>query len=74
LKFPSEDLLEILPTIDRVSGQVIEPSPGCVSQVNGEELDDEKVIIRPSYAACEVVVLQPNIGIGFAIVLDVIGC
>jgi hypothetical protein len=30
MKVASEDLLEILPTIDRVSGQVIEPSPGRV--------------------------------------------
>jgi hypothetical protein len=48
LKVASEDLLKILPTIDRVSGQVIEPSLGHVSQVNREELDDEKVIICPA--------------------------
>jgi hypothetical protein len=30
LKVVGEDLLEILPTIDRVSGQVIESSVGCV--------------------------------------------
>jgi hypothetical protein len=41
MKVADEDLLEILPTTDRVSGQVIEPSSGCVGQVDGEELDDE---------------------------------
>jgi hypothetical protein len=30
LKVAGENLLEILPTIYRVFGQVIEPSPGCV--------------------------------------------
>jgi hypothetical protein len=57
LKVVGEDLLEILPTIDLVFGQVIEPSPGRVSQVNGEELDDEKVAIHPAYPAHEAVVL-----------------
>jgi hypothetical protein len=36
----------------------------------GEELDDEEVIVCPTCPACEVVVLQPNTRIGFAIVLD----
>jgi hypothetical protein len=67
LKVAGEDLLEFLPTIDRVSGQVIERSSERVDQVNGEELDNEEVIVCP---AREAVVLQPNPGIGFAAVLD----
>jgi hypothetical protein len=56
-------------------GQVIEPSPGHVSQVNGEELDDEGFIIHPTCPACKMVVDQPNVGIGFFIVFDdVIWC
>jgi hypothetical protein len=75
LKVPGEDLLEILPIINRVSRQVIEPSLGRVGKVHGEELDDEKVIIHHTYPTCETIVLQPSDGIGFAIVLDdVIGC
>jgi hypothetical protein len=70
IKVAGEDLLEILPTIDRVSRKVIEPSSGCVSQVNREELDDEEVIVRPTRLAREAVVLQPNIGICVAIILD----
>jgi hypothetical protein len=71
LKVAGEDLLMILPTIDRVSGQVIEPTSGCVGQVNGEELDDEEVIVRPIR---EAIVLQPYSGIGLAIILnDVVG-
>jgi hypothetical protein len=58
LNVAGEDLLEIFPTIDRVSGQVNEPSSGCVGKVNGEELDDEKVIVHPARAACEAVLLQ----------------
>jgi hypothetical protein len=70
LKVAGEDLLEILQTINQFSGKVIELSSGRVSQVNGEELDDEKVVILPACPAREAVVLQPNTGIGFAIVLD----
>jgi hypothetical protein len=75
LKVAGKDLLEIFPTIDRVSGQMVEPTSGRVSQVNGEELDDEKVIVRPACPALEAVVLQPNARIGFTVIHDdVIGC
>jgi hypothetical protein len=70
LEVSDEDLFNILPTIDRVSGQVIEPSPSRVSYVNGEELDDEEIILCPAYPAHEIVILQSNTGIGFAIILD----
>jgi hypothetical protein len=70
LKVVGEDLLEIVPTIDRVSGQVIEPSSGRVDQVDGEEMDDEKVIVHPTHPTREAVVLQPDIGIGLAVILD----
>jgi hypothetical protein len=49
---------------------VIEPSSGHVSQVNKEELDDEKVIVRPTGLGREAVVLQPNTGISFTVVLN----
>jgi hypothetical protein len=75
MKVASEDLLEILPTIDRVSGQVIEPSSGHVGQVDGEELDDEEVIVHPACHAHEAVVHQLDARIGIAIILDdVVGC
>jgi hypothetical protein len=70
LNVAGEDLLEILPKIDQISGQVIEPRPGRVDQVNGEELDDEEVIICPAFPTRNVVILEPTIGIGFAIILD----
>jgi hypothetical protein len=56
-KVAGEDLLEILPTIDRVFGQVNEPSSRRVGQVNGEEWDDEKVVICPTCPADETIVL-----------------
>jgi hypothetical protein len=49
---------------------VIEPSSGRVGQVNGEEQDDEEVIILPAYLAHKAIVLQPNVGIGFAVIFD----
>jgi hypothetical protein len=49
---------------------VIEPSFGRAGQVNREELDDGKVVICPAYPTREMVVLQPNAGIDFAIILD----
>jgi hypothetical protein len=70
LKVAGEDLLEVLPSIDRVLGQAIEPGPGRVGQVNGEELDNEEVIIHPTCPLCKAVVLHPNTGIGFAVIFD----
>jgi hypothetical protein len=35
-----------------------------------EELDDEEVIIHPAHNARKAIVLQPNIVVGFAVVLD----
>jgi hypothetical protein len=61
---------EILPTIDCVSRKVIEPSSGRVGQVDGEELEDEEIIICPTRPAREAVVLQPDTRIGLAIILD----
>jgi hypothetical protein len=66
LKVLCEYLLEILPTIDRV----IKPSLGRISQIDGEELDDEEVIIHPTRPAREAVVAQPDTGIGLAVILD----
>jgi hypothetical protein len=70
LEVASEDRLEIRIEIDRVSVQVIEPRPSHVDQVKGEELDDEEVVICPTCRACKVVVLQPHIGIGFAVIFN----
>jgi hypothetical protein len=68
LKVAGEDLLKILPAIDQVSRQVNKPCPSCV--INGEELDDEEVVIHLTRLAGKVVVLQPNTRIGFAVIFD----
>jgi hypothetical protein len=70
LEVAGEDRLEIRIEIDRVSVQVIEPRPSHVDQVNGEELDDEEAVICPACRACKVVVLQPHIGIGVAVIFN----
>jgi hypothetical protein len=70
LEVASEDLLEIIPAINQISGQVIEPGPDCVSQVNREKLDDEDVVIHPTHPARKAVIFQPNAGVGFAIIID----
>jgi small neutral amino acid transporter SnatA (MarC family) len=57
LEIAGKNLLEILLAIDRVSGQVIEPSSGRVSQIDGEKLNDKQVAICPARPSGEVVVL-----------------
>jgi hypothetical protein len=49
---------------------MIQPGPRGVSQVNGEELDDEKDIVHPAHPTSEVVVLQPDTRVHFTIILD----
>jgi hypothetical protein len=70
LKVASEELLEILPAIDDVSWQMIQPGLGGISQVDQEELDDERVIICSARSTREVVILQLDTRVGFAIILD----
>jgi hypothetical protein len=47
LKVTGQSLPKILPAINRVPGQVVEPGPGRVNQVDRVKLDDEEVIIHP---------------------------
>jgi hypothetical protein len=69
MKHAGVNLREILPAINQVPRQVVEPSPSRVSQVNGEKLDDEKVIIYPTYPTCKVVILQPHALVCFAVII-----
>jgi hypothetical protein len=57
LEIAGEDLLEILPAIDDVSQQIIQPGPGGILQVYREELDDEEVIVHSVRFAREAVIL-----------------
>jgi hypothetical protein len=75
LEVTGEDLLEILPTINCISRQVVQPGPSHVGQVNEEELDDEEIIICPTRPIRKAVVLQPNARICLTIAFnDVIWC
>jgi hypothetical protein len=49
---------------------MIQPGPDGVSQVNGEELYAKKVIVCLACPASEAVVLQPDVGVSFTVVLD----
>jgi hypothetical protein len=70
LEVVDEDLLEILPAINRLSRQVVKPGPSHVGQINGEELDNEEFIILCTHPACEAVVLQPNDEICLTVLFD----
>jgi hypothetical protein len=70
LEVVHEDLLEILLDINRVSHQVVQLGLSHVGQVNGDELDDEEVIIYPACPTRKAVVLQPNVGVCLAVIFD----
>jgi hypothetical protein len=70
LEIACEYLPEILPAADDLSRQMIQSGPGIVGQVDAEELDDEKVIVRRTLLAGKLVVLRPDTGVSFTIVLD----
>jgi hypothetical protein len=41
LKIAGEDLPQIIPTVDGVSQQMVQPGPSRFGQIYREELDDE---------------------------------
>jgi hypothetical protein len=49
---------------------MIQLSPGGVSQVDGEELDAEMVVVWHAHLASKAVVLQLGAGVSFTVVLD----
>jgi hypothetical protein len=49
---------------------MILPGPGGISQVDREELDDEGVIVHSTRFPREAVILQPDVGVSIAVVLD----
>jgi hypothetical protein len=63
LEIACEYLPEILPAADDLSRQMIQSGPGIVDQVDAEQLDDEKVIVRPTLLAGKLVVLRPDTGL-----------
>jgi hypothetical protein len=67
LEIAGEDLSEILLAINDVSQQMIQPGPSSVGQIDGKELNDEKVVIRSAHLRSKAVV--PT-GVSFVIILD----
>lgn len=55
--------------MDGEARQVLELGPRSFHEMDGEELDDQVIILDSRHAAGKVVVFQPNIGIGGRIVL-----
>jgi hypothetical protein len=49
---------------------MIQSGPGGIGQVDGKELDDEEIIICSTHSTPKAVVLQPDAGVSFAVVLD----
>jgi hypothetical protein len=70
LEVVGEDLLEVIPSIDDVSWQMIQPDPSRISYIDWEELDGKEIVIRSARSTREAVVLQPDVGVGFVIILD----
>jgi hypothetical protein len=58
-----------------ISQEMVQPGSGGFNQVDREELDDEQIIVCPSCNTREAIILQPNIGVNFAVVFgDVAWC
>jgi hypothetical protein len=58
LEVADEDSMQIRPIVDLAMGQVLEPCPHRVVEVERQVLDDEEVIRRTTCMAREPVVLQ----------------
>jgi hypothetical protein len=73
LKVADEDAMQLRPVIDVSAGQVLEPCPRRVTEVEQQVLDDEEVICRPTRVACESLVLQPHAGVSIPVVSRDVG-
>lgn len=75
LEITNESLLEVSPVVDDVARQVLEPCPCPLYEVNGQELDDQGIVLGSFHMAGEAVVFQPNTRVGHPVVFgDVHGC
>jgi hypothetical protein len=54
---------------------MVQPGPSGFGQIDREELNDEQIISCPSRPTHEEIILQPDAGVGFAIIFgDVARC
>jgi hypothetical protein len=56
--------------VDLACGQVLEPCPGRIAEVQGQVADDDLVAGGPAQLARQTVVVEPHAGIRLPIVLD----
>jgi hypothetical protein len=68
LEVAGKDLPQVIPMVYGVSQEMVQPGFGGFYQIDWEELDDEQIIICHSRSTREVVILQPNTGVNFAII------
>jgi hypothetical protein len=73
LEVADEDLVQLRPIIDPAAGQVLEPCPHGVAEVERQVLDDEEDVCRSTRVAHESVVLQPHAGVYLPVVSRDIG-
>jgi hypothetical protein len=57
LEVADEDSAQVCPVVDLAAGQVLEPRPRGVAEVERQILDDEEVVCRPARVTRESVVL-----------------
>jgi hypothetical protein len=60
LEVSDEDLPEVGPVMDGGAWLVLKPAPHPLSEVNGEELDNEMVFFDSHHAESKAVILQPD--------------
>jgi hypothetical protein len=69
LEISDKSLPEVGPVVDGADWQMLEPGPRPLRKVNGEELDDEVVILDSCHGVSKAIILQPNARIRRPIVL-----
>ena len=73
LEISDEDPLEVRPVTDAVVQEEFKPCSNMFPHVDGEILNDEKVIIHPSGSAGETEIVEPNTGVCLPGVLGDVG-
>ena len=73
MEIPDKDPLEVRPVTDAVVWEEFKPRPNMFPHVDGEILNDEKVIIHPSGSASELKIFEQNTRVCLAGVLSDVG-
>ena len=73
MEIPDQDPLEICPFTDAVIWEKFEPCSNMFPHIDGEILNDEKVINHPSGSAGEPEIFEPNTGVRLPSVLGDVG-